>query len=157
MEIRRMRREDLTQAAALEEKCFGADAWSMQAFADALEDENALYLTCIVEEEGLIAYCGIWRSFEDGDITNVAVDERYRKKGFARLLLRELMQKSAASGVENFTLEVRESNLPAIRLYESLGFVTELSLIHIFWANAMPNPNGISSLFKRLIFPPLLL
>ena len=47
-----MRREDLTQAAALEEKCFGADAWSMQAFADALEDENALYLTCIVEEEG---------------------------------------------------------------------------------------------------------
>ena len=54
---------------------------------------------------GLIAYCGIWRSFEDGDITNVAVDERYRKKGFARLLLRALMQKSAASGVENFTLE----------------------------------------------------
>ena len=140
MEIRRMRREDLTQAAALEEKCFGADAWSMQAFADALEDENALYLTCIVDEEGLIAYCGIWRSFEDGDITNVAVDERYRKKGFARLLLRELMQKSAASGVENFTLEVRESNLPAIRLYESLGFVTE-GIRKNFYRN--PNENAL--------------
>lgn len=125
---------------ALEEKCFGADAWSMQAFADALKDENALYLSCIVEEEGLIAYCGIWRSFEDGDITNVAVDERYRKKGFARLLLRELMQKSAASGVENFTLEVRESNLPAIRLYESLGFVTE-GIRKNFYRN--PNENAL--------------
>lgn len=68
------------------------------------------------------------------------MDERYRKKGFARLLLRELMQKSAASGVENFTLEVRESNLPAIRLYESLGFVTE-GIRKNFYRN--PNENAL--------------
>lgn len=50
------------------------------------------------------------------------------------------MQKSAASGVENFTLEVRESNLPAIRLYESLGFVTE-GIRKNFYRN--PNENAL--------------
>nr|WP_308627189.1 ribosomal protein S18-alanine N-acetyltransferase [uncultured Eisenbergiella sp.] len=124
MMIRRMVRDDLTQAASLEQKCFGTDAWSLQAFADALEDANALYLSGM-EEGTLVAYCGIWKSFEDGDITNVAVEEIHRKKGYARQLLKQLMKEASLSGVENFTLEVRESNLPAIRLYESLGFVTE--------------------------------
>lgn len=116
--------EDLPQAAALEAACFGTDAWSEQGFAQALSDKNALYLSC-VEGERLIGCCGIWQSFEEGDITNVAVEEGSRRKGCARRLLQELMRRAALRGVENFTLEVRESNLPAVRLYESLGFAAE--------------------------------
>ena len=78
-----------------------------------------------MEEGRLIACCGIWQSFEDGDITNVAVEEGSRRKGCARRLLLELMRRAKLCGVENFTLEVRESNLPAVRLYESLGFTVE--------------------------------
>ena len=124
MEIRTMLPEDLPQAAALEADCFGPDAWSEQALGQALSDKNALYLSCI-EDGRLIACCGIWQSFEDGDITNVAVEEGSRRKGCARRLLLELMRRAALRGVENFTLEVRESNLPAVRLYESLGFTVE--------------------------------
>ena len=75
--------EDLSQVAALEAACFGSDAWSEQALEQALSDKNALYLSCM-EEGRLIACCGIWQSFEDGDITNVAVEEGSRRKGCAR-------------------------------------------------------------------------
>lgn len=71
--------EDLSQVAALEAACFGSDAWSEQALEQALSDKNALYLSCM-EEGRLIACCGIWQSFEDGDITNVAVEEGRQKK-----------------------------------------------------------------------------
>ena len=132
MIIRKMRRIDLPQAAALERECFRASAWSEKAYGAALEDENALYLAAVEpagQEEGqqdtLLGCCGIWQSFEDGEIMNVAVWPRYRRQGVADRMLDELMEQARGRGVENFTLEVRESNRPAIGLYESRGFVTE--------------------------------
>lgn len=103
MEIRTMLPEDLSQVAALEAACFGSDAWSEQALEQALSDKNALYLSCM-EEGRLIACCGIWQSFEDGDITNVAVEEGSRRKGCARRLLLELMRRAKLCGVENLSL-----------------------------------------------------
>ena len=94
MEIRTMLPEDLSQVAALEAACFGSDAWSEQALEQAPSDKNALYLSCM-EEGRLIACCGIWQSFEDGDITNVAVEEGSRRKGCARRLLLELMRRAS--------------------------------------------------------------
>lgn len=124
MLIRRMEERDLEQAARLERACFGKAAWSDAALNTALRDANAMYLAA--EEDGeLLGYCGIWQSFEDGEIMNVAVREDRRRQGCARRLLEELFICSGERGIRRFTLEVREGNLPAIRLYESLGFVTQ--------------------------------
>ena len=121
MRIRELTEKDLDQAAFLEKACFGISAWSRQALADAVTDKNALYL--VAEEDGILAgYCGVWLSFEEGEIMNVAVREDFRRRGYAAGLLRALMQKAAECGASRFLLEVREGNLPAIRLYESLGF-----------------------------------
>ncbi len=122
--IRRLEERDLEQAARLERACFGKAAWSDAALNAALRDANALYLAA--EENGeLIGYCGIWQSFEDGEVMNVAVREECRRQGCARRLLEELFIQAGERGIRRFTLEVREGNLPAIRLYEALGFVTE--------------------------------
>ena len=56
------------------------------------------------------------------DITNVAVVEKFRKKGVATELLEQLFLRGYERGIENFTLEVRVGNAPAIHLYEKLGF-----------------------------------
>ena len=61
----------------------------------------------------------------DADITNVMVREDHRRAGIAEEMLKELMERSKEIGARNFTLEVRASNLPAIRLYEKLGFKSE--------------------------------
>ena len=55
---------------------------------------------------------------------NIAVDERYRRCGIARLLLDELFALTAAEGLRGYTLEVRVSNARAIELYERAGFRT---------------------------------
>lgn len=125
MLIREMNEQDLEQVAELEKYCFGESAWSLNAFRSALSDSNALYLTAVENNSGcVLGCCGVWQSFEDGEVMNVMVRPDMRGKGCGAAMLKELFRLSGKRGIENFTLEVREGNLPALRLYESLGFVS---------------------------------
>ncbi len=58
------------------------------------------------------------------EILNVAVIEAERRQGIGRRLLGLVLQAGVKMGMQKATLEVRESNFPAIRLYRSLGFKT---------------------------------
>ena len=62
---------------------------------------------------------------EEGDITNVVVDESCRGRGLGRGLVSRLLEEGKARGIRAFTLEVRVGNAGAIRLYEELGFRSE--------------------------------
>lgn len=127
MLIREMDEQDLEQVAELEKLCFGASAWSLNAFRGVLSDENTLYLTA-VETDGdgvrVLGCCGVWQSFEDGEVMNVMVRPEERGRGCGAALLKELFRLGATRGIDNYTLEVREGNVPALRLYQSLGFVS---------------------------------
>ena len=75
--------------------------------------------------ERVVGICGVKKIFEEGEISNVAVHPGYRGRGISRQMLETLLQEARDDGVEDFTLEVRAGNDVAIRLYESLGFLTE--------------------------------
>lgn len=122
IQIREMLDSDLDQVAEIETGIF-SEPWSRKGFADSLSLGDTLYLTAL-ERERVAGYCGLLRSFEEADITNVAVAEEFRNRGIGRKLLQTLLEKGRGAGIERFTLEVRASNLPAIHLYESLGFET---------------------------------
>ena len=115
-----MQPEDLEQVAAIEKKCF-SEPWSREGFASSLQSPDTLYLTAFFDGQ-VVGYCGLLRSFEEADITNVAVGEDWRNQGIAGMLLKELMEQGRQQGIERFTLEVRVSNQAAIHLYEKLGF-----------------------------------
>ena len=55
-------------------------------------------------------------------VLNVAVASEERRRGVARALLEEMTERGRLGGAVLATLEVRRSNRPAIRLYESLGY-----------------------------------
>lgn len=59
---------------------------------------------------------------DEASLFNIAVDPDFQRRGYARQLLEHLINELAARGVLTLWLEVRESNLPAIALYEQLGF-----------------------------------
>ena len=121
-----MKMDDCPEAAKLESVIFGSDAWTKEDFQESLCCDYAVYAVARDTDTGrMIACAGIRNMCGDGDITNVLVDREYREQGIAENLLRYLMQEGKAIGVRNFTLEVRSSNTPAIRLYEKLGFVSE--------------------------------
>lgn len=120
IEIREMLPEDLPQVAMLEQEIF-TQPWSEKSFAVSLASEDTGYVTAWAD--GIFAgYSGYLRSFEEADITNVAVSEEFRGKGIGYKMLLCLMEAGRKKGIERYTLEVRIGNAAAIHLYEKLGF-----------------------------------
>ena len=64
----------------------------------------------------------MYMALDEGEITNVAVSEACRNRGYGEQLVTELMQQGGKHGIRRYVLEVRVSNEPAIRLYQKLGF-----------------------------------
>ena len=122
---RQMTQEDADKVAAIEKETF-SDPWSRESFLSSLSSPDTLYL---VAEDGqshrIVGYAGLLRSFENADITNVAVLSSCRRCGIGSMLLRSLLDRADEEGVENYALEVRESNTAAIALYEKMGFQKE--------------------------------
>lgn len=120
IEIKEMEPQDIPDVAALEKRIFSMP-WSEQGFYSSLVSPDTVYL--IVRSKGkLIGYCGLLQSLDEADITNVAVAEEFRGRGIARQMLEKLMCLGKGRGIERYTLEVRVSNEPALRLYQRLGF-----------------------------------
>lgn len=121
--IQEMALTDLDEVEAMEKKIF-TEPWSLTSFRTMLGNPYSLYLTARADGK-LAGYCGLFQSFEDACIQNVAVGEEYRDRGIATAMLGRLMELGKERGILNYTLEVRISNAPAIRVYEKLGFITE--------------------------------
>jgi ribosomal-protein-alanine N-acetyltransferase len=70
----------------------------------------------------VVAYCAYRVVLDEASVMNVAVASEWRRRGVARLLLRMALRRAAHAGARRAFLEVREGNVAAIALYESLGF-----------------------------------
>lgn len=92
--------------------------------------QNAPNFVMLVAEcgEELVGVCGLSRMPRARLVHRAAVDVSVRRaywnRGVATRLMTQLMAMGEAAGVTVFALEVLEDNLPAIHLYEKLGFRT---------------------------------
>ena len=111
------------QVCRLEEEAFSMP-WQRTAFLEMIHEKTACYLVALQGEQ-VVAACGLRNILGEGEITNVVTKKEYRNQGIGFLLLSHLLRQGEKMGVEAFTLEVRVSNLEAIRLYEKLGFKEE--------------------------------
>lgn len=119
-EILPMTAEDISQVAALEQACF-SDPWPQSVLAQELENGLSLWLAAKQGGE-VLGYVGSQSVLDEADMMNLAVRETARRQGIAKALVCALCRKLSEKGVQSLTLEVRDSNEPAIRLYEALGF-----------------------------------
>lgn len=118
--IRKMRREDVPQIAALERLCF-SDPWSEASISSELENPISLWL--VAEADGVVqGYIGSQSAPPDCDIMNLAVAPDARRQQLGRTLLQSLIDELHRRGTERLFLEVRASNAPARALYASFGF-----------------------------------
>ncbi len=119
--VRKAKAVDAAAIAELERECF-ARPWSYESVLyDLTENEKAVYVVAELGGE-VCGYAGMWIVAGEGQITNVAVTKAARRMHAATAILDELFKEAADAGAENFTLEVRVSNEPAIRLYKGFGF-----------------------------------
>lgn len=120
MIIRKAQRTDAFAIAQIEKQSF-IHPWSLHSIEQLLEDPNALVLVAEREKE-TVAYAGANTVLDEGYMTNIAVLPSFRRQKIARKLLEELLKEAKARSLSFLTLEVRPSNEPALRLYESFGF-----------------------------------
>ena len=102
-------------SAAQYEALFSADAQARVALIAADEPGDAPIIGFV------IARC----LPDEWEIENIIVDERHQRRGVGSSLVWELLAEARVAGVAWVILEVRESNRPALRLYENIGFKLE--------------------------------
>lgn len=112
---------DLEQIMAIERASF-AYPWSQRFFLQELRVFCARSTVAVIDDHpaGYIIY---WLLPGEVDIHNLAVHPSYRRQGLGRMLLQAVIDEARREGRQRITLEVRKSNEPAQRLYQSTGFV----------------------------------
>lgn len=83
---------------------------------------------------------------EEWEIENIVVDQKSRRRGIGSSLVRKLLTEARAGGLASIILEVRESNHPAMQLYDSIGFRQEGSRRDYY-----QNPQEDAILFRFLL------
>ncbi len=121
MEIRLMCAEDIVQLGELEKLCF-QDPWSVSAFSYELSNPLSLWLVA-ADGDVVAGYVGSQTVMGESDMMNIAISPEYRRQGLAQQLIVKLVEMLNERQSHCLTLEVRKSNLPAISLYEKLGFM----------------------------------
>ena len=100
--------------------CFSTP-WSEKSIASELENDLALWLVAL-EDAKVVGYVGSQTVCGETDMMNVAVHPDWRRKGIAELLIERLIAELKKMESTCLSLEVRSSNVPAVALYEKLGF-----------------------------------
>jgi [ribosomal protein S18]-alanine N-acetyltransferase len=119
VQLRPMIEADIAEVAAIEKASY-AFPWSEGIFRDCV---RVGYTCRALDLAGqVIGYGVLSLGAGEAHILNICVRNEFRSLGFGRRLLEHLLERSAAAGVHEAFLEVRPSNLAAIRLYQRLGF-----------------------------------
>ena len=112
----------LDGVCAIENECF-AHPWSRGSLENALSDPNAVFCVAI-ENGGVIGYIGMLFVLDEGYVGNLAVRPDRRREGIGAALVDAMAAEARVHALAFLTLEVRESNFPARKLYESRGYET---------------------------------
>lgn len=120
MLIRDITEKDVEQIYEIELEAFSSP-WSRESILMEVISSKSRYLVVDVEGE-ILGYAGLWKIFDEGHVTNIAVKKGYRHKGLGRAMMEQLISDTKCEGVGSFTLEVRASNVGALKLYRSLEF-----------------------------------
>jgi len=120
IEIRPLGYSDLPQVISIERRAF-TTPWSLAMFVLEVSKPSGLCLAAVDGVSGrLVGYLVLSRYDTVWHLMNVAVDPVRQHQGIGRALLEQMIDRAGPD--EQYTLEVRSSNTPAIGLYESLGF-----------------------------------
>ena len=129
---------DIEEVSKMEERCFSMP-WSKDAYEQALQSNDVVYVVA-KEEERIVGGCGVRNILSEGEITNVMVDEPFRGQKISYPMMQKLLEEGRKIGIEQFFLEVRAGNKPAVHLYEKCGFKIEGVRKNLY---EMPKEDGL--------------
>ena len=119
--ISKMTEKDIDDVLTIESLSFSIP-WSKEALRiETTENKLSIYLSARIDKM-VVGYAGMWKIFEEGHIMNIAVHPEYRGNGVGSMLISKLIKICPENKIEKLTLEVRKSNVLALKMYEKFGF-----------------------------------
>ena len=115
---------DLDEVFEIEKSSF-SDPWSVDLFKAELQNPHSFNLVARLKslsDKRVVAYIVYWIAADEMQILDLAVDERFRRQGVGRFLIKSALKRANDNGAIHAFLEVREENKAAISLYRTLGF-----------------------------------
>jgi len=122
IKIAPMQKSDVEDVIKIEEKAYGEHHWSKDSFYGELSNDLAHYYSAFDINGKLIGYAGSWQILDEAHITTIAIEPSLRRNKIGEALLNEILRSCYKNEIKYVTLEVRVSNIPAIKLYEKYGF-----------------------------------
>lgn len=119
--LRLMGDGDCNAARTIEAASHGA-TWPATNFLRELNENPVARYLVVESPRGITGFGGLWMQLDEAHVVNVAVEPSARGKGYGRLLVHGLVDLAIQYGMSVATLECRESNAVARRLYGSYGF-----------------------------------
>ena len=95
--------------------------WTYSIFENELKNPNSNYFVATINNE-IVGFAGIWQVFDEIHITNIVTKISKRHMGIGSKLLEKLIEVSKFKSATSLTLEVNDSNINAIKLYEKYNF-----------------------------------
>ncbi|WP_307760881.1 ribosomal protein S18-alanine N-acetyltransferase [uncultured Phascolarctobacterium sp.] len=121
--IRALTAADLAAVGKIDEQSF-FDVWSQSMWLDELNNSLTTYLV-LEENDKVLGYAGFWLVAGEAQVTRVAIEQGERERGLGTRLTAALINKAWELGAVAVTLEVRESNTAAQKVYLTCGFDSE--------------------------------
>lgn len=115
--------------------------WTRGNFVDALTHG---YIGYVDEEDGEIrGYAILMPTVEEAELLNIGVASAWQRKGLGRAILHEMLELARNKNMHRVFLEVRSSNVAAIALYRSAGFV-EVGLRRGYYQGANGSEDAVT-------------
>ena len=107
--------EHIPQIEEIERECFSRP-WTAEQLKSQMHGAQHEFVAA-VDGSRVLGYVGLMYVLDEGYISNVAVRPEARRQGIGDALIDALSAKAEELELAFLTLEVRESNTPAIALY----------------------------------------
>ena len=122
IEIHKMQQEDIEAVIQIEEEAYGKHHWAKSSFYDEMSNNLAKYYVAKATDGTIVGYAGSWHIIDEGHVTTIAVKKEYLRNHIGEALMYAIIEDCYKNKIKYLTLEVRVSNIPAIKLYEKYGF-----------------------------------
>ena len=128
--IREATEQDARPISEIESLSFKTP-WSYDMVLSEMREAFSHFYVAFCGDE-LVGYYGFLHILDELHILNVAVHPSFREQGIGGKLMAHMTEVARSLQARALTLEVRESNHAAIRLYERAGFVLEGTRPHYY-------------------------
>ncbi len=127
------------ESVPLIERQSSNNPWTQTQLLESINNPVNLAYSLIYKSE-IIGYLIAMPVIESADILNIVIDSSYQRKGFGKALLKHLIQALNKRGICEVLLEVRQSNVSAIKFYLAQGF-KEISIRKNYYTKNSNEPS----------------